>query len=206
MAEVNRVCGSQDGELVAKRLAKDPQDEQEVFNFVKANFRSLVISPSVIEQIAQYRREFLEHWQQIAHHLFAKPAKPKVDKPLMVGASQTQEASHEHEGTLGAETLQVTVWKQRDLIESVEGFRVKFKHLNGREIRGDKIIEGWMPKRSQDSWTVSYWEKEMSDRFRWGIDIVDWSGASVNGKTLLKNIRRRADLVAYSLVSRPLSC
>jgi hypothetical protein len=78
-------------------------------------------------------------------------------------------------------------------IERVEGFRVAIRHLDGRNVRGDRTNMPTYPFRRAmaDSANVAAWRE---GRFRlrypgFEVDVVGSDGRNVHGATLLANVR-----------------
>jgi hypothetical protein len=81
----------------------------------------------------------------------------------------------------------------QDRIQKVEGFRVRIKHLNAKDV---KLIMGGFsqyPYKSmaKSNWRVSTWK---IDRFKkkyqgFRIVVLDGNGRPVHGLMLLKNVR-----------------
>ena len=78
-------------------------------------------------------------------------------------------------------------------IKEVEGFDVRIRHSNGRDMRGDKTNLPMWPydTKARRKFTVQDWK---NIRFRrtyptLRVKVLDPNGKSVNGKTLLWNLR-----------------
>jgi hypothetical protein len=77
-------------------------------------------------------------------------------------------------------------------IAKVEGFEVRFVHASGRRVRADKLGFTRYPysRRARDA-SVAAWRKGRVDKTypECSIEVLDGSGRSVHGKTLLSTVR-----------------
>jgi len=83
-------------------------------------------------------------------------------------------------------------------IARVEGFQVRVRTSDGRDIRSDR--EGMPPwpyeKGARDRWSVARWKQErfVSLYPGFGVDVLDGDGQSVEfGQTLLETVRESYD-------------
>jgi hypothetical protein len=86
-----------------------------------------------------------------------------------------------------------TVGAVQRRIEKVEVFKVRFKHLNGTDVKDNKqnIPQYPYSAMARNAWTVSYWK---SQRFNpnypgFRIDVLLKDGSICNGNYLLWNVR-----------------
>ncbi len=82
-------------------------------------------------------------------------------------------------------------------IARVEGFQVRIRHPDGRNVRSDREGMPTWPweKAARDAWTVARWK---SDRFLktfpgFVIDVLDGDNEIVDGRTLLETVRDSYD-------------
>lgn len=78
-------------------------------------------------------------------------------------------------------------------IRRIEGFRVRFLHLNGADVRGDRAALPQYPyhRAAENNITVESWK---TTRFRlsfpgFEVDVVDRRGNSVQGNMKLGTVR-----------------
>jgi len=74
-----------------------------------------------------------------------------------------------------------------------EGFRTTIRHLDGRDVRGDRMALPRYPfdRAMKNSANVTRW---ITTRFRrtypgFGVDVLSSNGAKVHGRTLLSTVR-----------------
>jgi hypothetical protein len=79
-------------------------------------------------------------------------------------------------------------------IRDVEGFKVRIRHENGRDLRADKKGLPQYPyeRKAKKNKTVADWK---GDRFSnafpgYGVDVLDANGVPVKGNTLLATVRK----------------
>ncbi len=78
-------------------------------------------------------------------------------------------------------------------IGRIEGFDVRFRHLDGRDVRSDKTqIPAYPYDFAEEDWgTVAAWKEH---RFKWAypgfkVEILDASGIGCDGEMLLSDVR-----------------
>lgn len=83
-------------------------------------------------------------------------------------------------------------------IARVEGFQVRVRTSDGRDIRSDR--DGMPPwpyeKGARDRWSVAHWKQErfISLYPGFGVDVLDGDGEVVEyGQTLLETVRESYD-------------
>lgn len=81
---------------------------------------------------------------------------------------------------------------QRRILK-VEGFQVRFRHLNGKDVhdRMDGIPQYPYVNMAKNAWSVTYWR---SQRFKanypgFKVDVLRKDGSPSNGHSLLGNVR-----------------
>jgi hypothetical protein len=83
-------------------------------------------------------------------------------------------------------------------IARVEGFQVRIKTADGRDIRSDREgMPSWpFEKGARDRWSVARWKQDRFVNFYPGfaVDVLDGDGAIVEyGQTLLETVRESYD-------------
>jgi len=78
-------------------------------------------------------------------------------------------------------------------IYELEGFSVVIKHLDGRDVRGDRqdIPRYTYTKAAKNGWTVSEWkEKRFQPSYPgFDVDVLDGVGENVTGQKMLGTVR-----------------
>jgi hypothetical protein len=79
-------------------------------------------------------------------------------------------------------------------IWDIEHFDVIIRHVDGRDMRGDKTGLPQYPasdRAARNSWTVSEWKaKKFLPTFPgYEVDVLDGTGQAVHGLTLLSTVR-----------------
>ena len=82
----------------------------------------------------------------------------------------------------------------RKRIATVEGFEVRFRHSDGRSIRGDRKIEPHYEygRQAKKGMTVGEWKKTRFKRTfpEFDVAVLDGDGEEVAGQTKLETVRK----------------
>ena len=83
-------------------------------------------------------------------------------------------------------------------IARVEGFQVRVRHRDGRNVRSDREgMPQWPYERAaRDAWSVAHWKQErfVSVYPGFEVDVLDGDGVVVEfGQTLLETVRDSYD-------------
>jgi hypothetical protein len=83
----------------------------------------------------------------------------------------------------------VTIEELEVRIHRTEGFAVRFKHPNGRDVDGRKIVGGISIRRSADTENVGSWKDRMLRLVGFDSDVLSPTLEPMHGNTLLSTVR-----------------